>query len=509
MQTATSDIRTDIVVKCPATGDVVGRVAVTAAAEVEAVAARLRAAQPAWQAMGVEGRAEWLGKWRDWILDHTDELLSMVQRETGKSWGDTAGSEALVPQLINYWADNAAEFLADENVRPVGAANAAKKLTVAYEPYQLVGVITPWNGPLSVPMLDIAPALMAGCAVLSKPSEFTPLCWQLMIAGWQEIGAPDVLDAVYGYGETGSAVIDLVDFVMFTGSVNTGRRVAVAAAQRLIPCSLELGGKDAMIVCADADIDRAVDGALWGGYFNSGQICISVERVYVEAPVYDEFVQKLVAGTKQLRQGIDTQHDYSVDVGAMANEQQLKIVARHVDDAVSKGAKVLVGGEADTTRGYFYRPTVLVDVDHGMDCMREETFGPTLPVMKVGDVDEAIQLANDSRLGLSGSVFTRDKDKAMAVAKRMNTGTVNINNVLMGVAQTPVPMAGWGESGLGSRQGGAAGIRKYCQTKSIVGDRFAMKKELNWYPYTRRKGRILTGMLRVLNARDWRRRLGR
>jgi acyl-CoA reductase-like NAD-dependent aldehyde dehydrogenase len=488
---------------------VVGRVAVTSAAEMEAVAARLRAAQPAWQAMGVEGRAEWLGKWRDWILDHTDELLSMVQRETGKSWGDTAGSEALVPQLINYWTDNAAEFLADENVRPVGAANAAKKLTVAYEPYQLVGVITPWNGPLSVPMLDIAPALMAGCAVLSKPSELTPLCWQLMIAGWREIGAPDVLAAVYGYGETGSAVIDLVDFVMFTGSVNTGRRVAVAAAQRLIPCSLELGGKDAMIVCADADIDRAVDGALWGGYFNSGQICISVERVYVEAPVYDEFVQKLVAGTKQLRQGIDTQHDYSVDVGAMANEQQLKIVARHVDDAVSKGAKVLVGGEADTTRGYFYRPTVLVDVDHGMDCMREETFGPTLPVMKVGDVDEAIQLANDSRFGLAGSVFTRDKDKAMAVAKRMNTGTVNINNVLMGVAQTPVPMAGWGESGLGSRQGGAAGIRKYCQTKSIVGDRFAMKKELNWYPYTRRKGRILTGMLRVLNARDWRRRLGR
>jgi acyl-CoA reductase-like NAD-dependent aldehyde dehydrogenase len=509
MQTATSDIRTDIVVKCPATGEVVGGVAVTGAAEVEAVAARLRAAQPAWQAVGVEGRAEWLGTWRDWILDHTDELLSMVQRETGKSWGDTAGSETLLPQLINYWTDNAAEFLADENVRPVGAANAAKKLTVAYEPYQLVGVITPWNGPLSVPMMDIAPALMAGCAVLSKPSEFTPLCWQLMIAGWREIGAPDVLDAVYGYGETGSAVIDLVDFVMFTGSVNTGRRVAVAAAQRLIPCSLELGGKDAMIVCADADIDRAVDGALWGGYFNSGQICISVERVYVEAPVYDEFVQKLVAGTKQLRQGFDTQHDYSVDLGAMANEQQLKIVARHVDDAVSKGAKVLVGGEADTTRGLFYRPTVLVDVDHGMDCMREETFGPTLPVMKVGDVDEAIQLANDSRFGLAGSVFTRDKDKAMAVAKRMNTGTVNINNVLMGVAQTPVPMAGWGESGLGSRQGGAAGIRKYCRTKSIVGDRVAMKKELNWYPYTRRKGRILMRMLRVLNARDWRRRLGR
>src|SRR5271166_5457218 len=509
MQTATSDIRTDIVVKCPATGEVVGRVAVTAAAEVEAVAARLRAAQPAWQAMGVEGRAERLGKWRDWILDHTDELLSMVQRETGKSWGDTAGSEALVPQLINYWADNAAEFPADENVRPVGAANAAKKLTVAYEPYQLVGVITPWNGPLSVPMLDIPAALMAGCAVLSKPSEFTPLCWQLMIAGWREIEAPDVFDAVYGYGETGSAVIDLVDFVMFTGSVNTGRRVAVAAAQRLIPCSLELGGKDAMIVCADADIDRTADGAVWGAFTLTGQACISVERCYVEEPVYDEFVSKVVAKTSRLRQGMDAEHDYSCEVGSMTTAQQLAIVSGHVDDAVSKGARVLVGGKSSdpATEGLFYQPTVLVDVDHGMKCMREETFGPTLPVMKVRDVAEAIEKANDSPLGLSGSVWTRDKNKGMALARKMNTGIVDINNVL--AFQFPAPMEGWNDSGLGSRSGGADGIRKYCRTKSIVAGRVTMKKEPLWYPYSRKKGKIIAAMLRMASAKDWRRRLGR
>src|SRR6201993_3893952 len=398
---AKTDVPHEVVVTCPATGQVVGSVPVATSVEVEAVATRLRAAQPAWQRMGIHGRARWLGKWRYWLIDHTDDLLTVLQLETGKSWGDTFVEIAGV-QIINYWIDKAAEFLADESVRPYGAANAAKKLTIAYEPYPLVGVITPWNGPLSLPLLDIPAALMAGCAVLSKPSEVTPLVWRMAVDGWKEIGAPDVLDAVYGFGPTGAALVDLVDNVMFTGSVNTGRRIAVAAAQRLIPCSLELGGKDAMIVCADADIDRAVDGALWGGYFNSGQICVSVERVYVEAPVYEEFVQKLVAGTKQLRQGFDAQHNYSVDVGAMANEQQLKIVARHVDDAVSKGAKVLVGGEADATRGYFYRPTVLVDVDHGMDCMREETFGPTLPVMKVRDVDEAIQLANDSRFGLSG-----------------------------------------------------------------------------------------------------------
>jgi acyl-CoA reductase-like NAD-dependent aldehyde dehydrogenase len=510
-QTATptepvQDAHQEVVVRCPATGERVGAVPVTPRAEIEAVVARLRAAQPAWQAMGTQGRAEWLGKWRDWLLDHEDELLTLLQRESGKSWGD-ASLEVTVG-FINYWAENAAKFLADEDVSPEGAVNAVKKLKVVYEPYPLVGVITPWNGPLSVPLLDIPAALMAGCAVLSKPSEFTPLVWQMAVAGWKEIGAPDVLDAVFGFGETGSALVELADFVMFTGSVNTGRRVAVAAAQRLIPCSLELGGKDAMIVCADADVDRAVEGALWGGFFNAGQICISVERVYVEAPIYDEFVQKLVSRTSQLRQGMDAEKHYSSDVGAMATKQQLDIVSRHVDDAVSKGAKVLTGGKGRSD-GLFYEPTVMVDVDHGMDCMREETFGPTLPVMKVGDAREAIEKANDSRFGLSGSVWTRDKAKAMAMARRMNTGFVHVNNVIFGVTQLPLPFGGWNQSGLGSRSGGAAGIRKYCRTKSIVADRVAMNKEVNWYPYTRRKGRFQSAMVRLLAAKDWRRRLGR
>jgi len=507
---AGTDARQEVVVKCPATAQIVGSVPVATADEVEAVAARLRAAQPAWQQMGVDARARWLGKWRDWMLDHRDELLTPLQLETGKSWGDT-GVEIAAVQIINYWIDNAAEFLAEQPVRPYGVANAAKKLTIAYEPYALVGVITPWNGPLSVPLFDIPAALMAGCAVLSKPSEFTPLAWQAAVEGWKQIGAPDVLDVVFGFGETGAALVNTVDYVMFTGSLSTGRRIAVAAAQRLIPCSLELGGKDAMIVCADADIERAVDGAVWGGFVYTGQVCISVERVYVEEPVYDEFVNKLVAKTSQLRQGMDAAHDYSCEIGAMTTEQQLAIVSRHVDDAVSKGAKVLVGGNSSdpSSGGLFYEPTVLVDVDHNMDCMREETFGPTLPVMKVRDVAEAIEKANDSRLGLAGSVWTRDKNKANAVARQMNTGTVNINNVITGLLQFGVPMAGWKESGLGSRSGGADGIRKYCRQKSIVADRVAMKKELLWYPYSRKKGNLVEKVLRLLSAKDWRRRLGR
>ncbi len=505
---AKADVPDEVVVTCPATGQVVGSVPVATAVEVEAVAARLRAAQPGWQQMGVDGRARWLGKWRDWLLDHIDELLTLLQLETGKSWGDT-NIEIAGVQIINYWIDKAGEFLADQSVRPYGAANAAKKLTIAYEPYPLVGVITPWNGPLSVPLVDIAPALMAGCAVLSKPSEFTPLVWRMAVDGWKQIGAPDVLDAVFGFGQTGAALVDLVDYVMFTGSVNTGRRIAVAAAQRLIPCSLELGGKDAMIVCADADLDRAADGAVWGAFAYTGQVCISVERVYVEEPVYDEFVTKVVAKTALLRQGMDAEHDYSCDVGSMTTAQQLAIVSGHVDDAVSKGARVLVGGKSrdSTTEGLFYQPTVLVDVDHDMKCMSEETFGPTLPVMKVRNVAEAIEKANDSRLGLSGSVWTRDKNKAIALARQMNTGTVNINNVIVGDFQ--VPFAGWNESGLGSRCGGADGIRKYCRTKSIVADRVVMKKELIWYPYSRRKGKLLEVMGRLLSAKDWRRRLGR
>ena len=505
---AKADVPHEVVVTCPATGKVVGRVPVATSVEVEAVAARLRAAQPAWHRIGVEGRSRWLGKWRDWLLDHSDELLTLLQLETGKSWGD-ANIEIAGVQIINYWIDNAADFLADETVRPYSAANAAKKLTIAYEPYPLVGMITPWNGPLSIPLFDIPAALMAGCAVLSKPSEVTPLAWRAAVEGWKEIGAPDVFDAVNGFGETGAALVDVVDYVMFTGSVNTGRRIGVAAAQRLIPCSLELGGKDAMIVCADADIDRAADGAVWGAFAYTGQVCISVERVYVEEPVYDEFVSKVVAKTSQLRQGMDSRHDFSREVGSLTTAQQLAIVSDHVDDAVRKGAKVLVGGKSGDPAGLFYEPTVLVDVDHDMKCMREETFGPTLPVMKVRDVAEAIEKANDSDLGLSGSVWTRDKNKAMALARKMNTGTVNINNVITNVLQFPVPMEGWNESGVGSRSGGAAGIRKFCRTKSIVAERVAMKKEPLWYPYSRKKGKTIAAMLRMTTARDWRRRLGR
>jgi acyl-CoA reductase-like NAD-dependent aldehyde dehydrogenase len=499
----------DIVVRCPADGRVVGRVPDMTAAQVAETAARLRAAQPEWEAIGFAGRRAWLGRFRDWLLDNEDRLHRLVQDETGKSWGDVAMGE-LTPavDVLNFYAANAERFLADVHPRPHSLAGITKKMTVRYRPHPLVGVITPWNAQLSMPMLDIPAALMAGCAVLSKPSEVTPLAWAEAVRGWREdVGAPDVLACVTGAGATGAAVVDEVDMIMFTGSTRTGRAIAVRAAERLIPFSLELGGKDAMIVCADADLDRAAGAAVWGGFYNAGQICVSVERVYVEAPVYDDFLARVTEGASALRPGMDRPDSFEADYGAIATESQMKIVQRHVADALSKGARAATGGRR-SAEGLFHEPTVLVDVDHTMACMREETFGPTLPVMKVASVEDAIALANDSAYGLSASVWTRDARRARDIASRLEVGAVNVNNAMSNVFQLPAPMGGWRDSGVGARHS-EAGIRKYCRAQTVVSERVAAKSELYWYPHTRRRSHLLSRLSRLLGARDLRRRFRR
>jgi acyl-CoA reductase-like NAD-dependent aldehyde dehydrogenase len=294
--------------------------------------------------------------------------------------------------------------------------------------------------------------------------------------------------------------------VMFTGSVRTGRTIAVHAAERLIPCSLELGGKDAMIVLADADIERAAGGAVWGAMMNAGQACVSVERVYVEAPVYDEFVAKVVEKVKAIRQGMDAPGSYATEIGAMVTPAQADIVERHMADALAKGARVLVGGKRD---GAYFEPTVLVDVDHSMACMREETFGPTLPVMKVADADEAVRLANDSDYGLSSSLWTRDRHRADRLSRRIEAGSVSVNNTVIATFQTPVPMGGWKQSGLGTRFGGANGVLKYGRQQSVVEERIALRAEPNWYPVVPAKSELMAKVVRFLGAHDWRRKLGR
>jgi acyl-CoA reductase-like NAD-dependent aldehyde dehydrogenase len=281
--------------------------------------------------------------------------------------------------------------------------------------------------------------------------------------------------------------------------------VMARAAETLTPVSLELGGKDPMIVLADADVDRAANAAAWGGMMNSGQICMSVERIYVEEPVYDKFVNKLTAEVGRLRQGADDGSNPK-DVGAMTSPNQTAIVEDHVDDALASGARALTGGKRVAGPGDYFEPTVLVDVDHSMKVMKDETFGPVVGVMKVRDSEEAIQLANDSRYGLSGCVFG-ERDHAEQVARRVECGAVNVNDVLVNYFATDVPMGGWKQSGIGYRHG-EPGIKKFCRSESLVITRFGGKREPTWYPYSKARRRLLPHISRFFGARDWRRKLG-
>jgi acyl-CoA reductase-like NAD-dependent aldehyde dehydrogenase len=501
-ETKVSDLT--IEVRNPADGTVVGEVPNQTADAVAARARELRLFQPEWEAIGPKGRKTWLLKFQDWVLDNTERIADVVQSESGKTRAEALTEPVGVADFLNYWAGNAERFLADAHPAQLGLLAFAKKLTTVYRPYPLVGVITPWNYPFAMPGGDVVPALAAGAAVLLKPSEVTPLSAVEFVRGWREVGAPPVLALATGYGQTGAAVIDAVDYVQFTGSTATGRKVAVRCAQRLIPYSLELGGKDPAIVLADADLERATNGIAWGGLYNSGQVCVSVERIYVEEPVYDEFVARLTRKVAELRQGQDDR-SCKHDVGAMATPAQRDIVQRHVDDAVAAGAKVIVGGKPTGT-GTFFQPTVLVDVEHSMSCMTEETFGPTLPVMKVADEAEAIRLANDSTYGLSATVWTADKQRGERVARQLEVGAVNINDVGSNAFAYAVPMGGWKQSGIGTRSGGADGIRKYCRPQAITSPRIPTPaKELLWYPSSPRRVKVALGVLRLGAARGLRR----
>jgi len=491
----------------PATGGLAGTIDVSSAEMVAETVARLRGNQPAWEGLGVEGRYRWLGRLRDWMLDNLAQIEDTVQAETGKARGDISPELFYVIDLINFYGKNAAKFLADETVRPHSPHVLSKKLIVQYRPHPVVGVISPWNFPLAMALGDSIPALQAGAAVVVKPSEFTPLSLIEIIDAWKnEVGGPDVFDCVLGTGEVAAGMIDHVDHVQFTGSDRTGRKVMGRAAETLTPVSLELGGKDPMIVLSDADLDRAANAAAWGSMYNSGQVCLSVERIYVEEPVYDEFVAKLTKEVSGLRQGADGRRPEK-DVGAMTSPNQTAVVEDHVNDALANGARALTGGRAAEGDGDYYEPTVLVDVDHSMKVMRDETFGPVVGVMKVRDSEEALRLANDTRYGLAASVFG-EKGRAETIARRVEAGSVNVNDVVSNMAALGVPMGGWKQSGIGYRHG-EPGIKKYCRSESVVVTRFAGKREPSWFPYTNSRRRLLDGLLRGVTARDLKRRLGR
>ena len=501
-----SPIRRTIEIVNPATLEHVAEISTIAPDELADVARRARGAQNAWSRLPFAERAAAVRRFRDALLDADERFADVLTAETGKPRADAWSVElAYVCDVIGYWVKNGERYLEDERVTP--HLFKTKTAYTTHTPIGLVGIIGPWNFPFVLTIGEAIPALLAGNAVIIKPSEVTPRSAIFGAEIWREAGLPaDLLQVVPGYGDVGAALIDHVDMICFTGSVATGRKVAVKAAEQLKPCTLELGGKDPMIVLADADLERAANACIWGGLVNSGQVCLSVERVYVEAPAYDRFVEQVKQKIASVRQGPPS---IEADVGSMTFPPQLEKVERHVADAVAKGAKVLAGGKRRTgLPGLFYEPTLLVDVTHEMEVMRDETFGPVIPIMKVRDEEEAIRLANDSSYGLGASVFTRDVEKGRAIARRIEAGGICVNDCLVHFAVTDLPQGGIKESGIGHRHG-KEGIRKYCLQKSVVVDRFGLKSEINWFPSTPRKRKLFQRALRLLYRSGWREKLRR
>lgn len=481
---ASDDSRRHLQLRSPVNLEPTGELVCANSEDVAAAIARARAVQPAWAATSMKARAAIVQRALRIVLEMQDEIIDTVVAETGKARTDAMSMEIFsVADSLCYYAKNAEKFLKPRKRRVHGLLGLMKQLRIVYKPLGVVGLITPWNGPFVLMMNPAVQALLAGNTVVAKGSEVTPYSAHLAETIFTRAGLPEgVLQVLLGDGETGAAIVNGgVDKVSFTGSVATGRKVAQACASQLIPCTLELGGNDAMIVCADADLDRAANGAWLGSCMNTGHYCCGTERIYVVEQVYDEFLQQVLDKGRHLRQG--QQHGWDEDIGAVFWDRQLAIIEAHVEDARAKGANILMGGRRNPDLpGLYYEPTVITGVDNDMDIMRLETFGPILCIQKVASEDEAIALANDSEFGLNGNVWTRDKDKGYRLAAAIDTGSCSVNDMAVSYGIPAAPFGGRKNSGLG-QVNGKKGLRGYCHEMPIVIDRFGGKMQ-NAYPYS-------------------------
>ncbi|MBA3282011.1 MAG: aldehyde dehydrogenase family protein [Acidimicrobiia bacterium] len=450
----------------PATGDTVGTYPVHGATEVEAAVARAREAATWWADLGFPGRAELLTRWKSVITRRSADLADVVHAETGKPPGDAMLEIILAIDHIAWAARNARKVLRARRVSP-GLLMSNHAATVEYQPLGVVGVIGPWNYPVFTPMGSIAYALAAGNAVVFKPSELTPGVGAWLASTFAEV-VPDhpVLQLVTGFGDTGAALCTSgVDKVAFTGSTATAKKIMAACADTLTPVLIECGGKDALLVDADADLDAAADATAWGALANAGQTCVGVERVYVHQEVYDSFVDKVVAKAAAVRAGGDA----GAQIGPITMPRQIDIIRAHVADALDRGGRALVGGR-DSIGDRFVQPIVLVDVPDDSTANRDETFGPTVTIAKVRDMDEAVTRANDSRYGLGATVFS--KRHGMDLARRVRSGMTSVNSVISFAGIPSLPFGGVGDSGFG-RIHGPDGLKEFTRSKAIARQRFA------------------------------------
>ena len=481
----------------PATGALLGEVPIATTEDVRRAVATARRAQEAWALLPIEERAERILRYRNAIVERAEELVDLEVRETGKTRHEALISEVfVVAETATYYANNAAKFLAPKKIDMVRLKY--RRSYVHYVPRGVIAIISPWNFPVVLTMSDAIAAFIAGNAVVCKPSEVTPLVVQKCKEIWDATGLPpDLFQIVHGYGKTGADLIDAgVDKVVFTGGVATGRRVAAMCGERLIPCTLELGGKAPLIACEDADLERTARAIVYGGFANSGQICVSVERVYAHEQIHDRLLERVVGLVSELRQGDPARGD--VDVGAMTFPKQVEVVESHVKDAIEKGGVVRTGGKRRAGEGTFYEPTVIANCDHRMTVMTEEIFGPIVPFMKVRSEAEAIAHANDSRLGLNAYVFTKDREKGCRIAESVQAGSVMVNDVIVNYGLVETPFGGVKQSGIG-RVHGEDGLRDMCEARHVNVDRFgALQREPIWYPYTGETLKWMTKATRML-----------
>ena len=464
----------------PATGEEIGRVAETSAEDVKIAVENSRMAFQTWRKTSFAERKAIVMRAREVILAEMDEIARLISDESGKPVAEALSMEiAPVLDLMQYFARNAEKLLKPRKIGIGLYGMLGRSSKIVYQPLGVVGIIPAWNYPFSIPLGETAMALMAGNTVVLKPSELTSFIGLKIGEIFEKAGVPaNIVQVVTGAGATGAALVDAApDKIMFTGSVATGKKIAESAAKNLTSVVLELGGKDPMIVFADANLELAAGAAVWGAFCNSGQSCSSVERLYVEESVAQKLTDLIVAKTKKLKQGAGS--EATTDIGAMSSNRQLEIVKDHVASFESAGAKILTGGKS---HDLFFEPTVIANANNNMRAMQEETFGPTLPIATFKTEDEAIQLANDSEFGLTASVWTRNLPRGKRVAEKIEAGTVCVNEVLYthGIGQTP--WGGFKHSGNG-RTHGIEGLMELVQPQHIHINNLALFPDAWWMPY--------------------------